>query len=866
MDHPHLRGGRGRVARVAGVLSMGVNAAYLAAAPGTSLLYVVNVLVHPFLGVGVALAFAVWWWRRRDDAATFAAGAVTWLGLGCGTVLALWSLWGPAPRPLLWAHVAVTLAGVAGLLWARRPGRLDRPGSTRGLWHPAAGLFVLAVPLCLLAALVERTPAPSAFVNPPAAADFGGEAMGGEDGPFHPSAAHTAAGSALPAAALPPADTCAGAGCHDAAVAQWEASPHRWAGRENPWYRATLAAFEADAGAAATGWCAGCHEPGRLVTGAATTLADDGAGAAAGSAAVAATGVSCAACHGIAAAKSTIGQGQYVLAPPGAARLAGADTPLARRLHRWAVRLDPAAHARAWSPAALTGPLAPETCATCHKAHFDAPLNGYRWVQHMNDYDQWQASHISGYGGRSFYQPSPRTCVDCHMPRDDGGARSHRFAAADAATALLSGDPEQLAAVEASLASGAVTVDLFALTADDVRLAPLDGAAVSSGTPVRLDVVVATPGMGHFFPGGKMDTADVWLELVVHGADGGPLVHSGGLDADGGLDPAAHRYRLRMIDGELRPLEHGDLQRARAVVYQQRIMPLGAEVVRYRFTLPDAAGDVDLTARLRYRELSRELQEWTRETLDAAAPVTPPESVPVLTVAEDRATVRVVAAEAAPAPTPAPLGGDAAALARRFNDYGIGLFLQGDNLGARAAFERVTELTPEDPDVWLNLAWTTLVGGDLAGTEEAVEQAEELAPERARTLFFRGRLEQSGGDAEAAIAAYRAAVSAYPRDRVARVFLLQVLMERERYGEALEQTAAILEVDPEYSLAHYNAMLAHRTLGDAEAAEHHRLRYERFRQDDSALALARPYLERHPHDNLERQAIHEHVPGGEVEQ
>ena len=35
---------------------------------------------------------------------------------------------------------------------------------------------------------------------------------------------------------------------------------------------------------------------------------------------------------------------------------------------------------------------------------------------------------------------------------------------------------------------------------------------------------------------------------------------------------------------------------------------------------------------------------------------------------------------------------------QRWNDYGIGLFLQGDLKGAAAAFSRVTEADPSNPD------------------------------------------------------------------------------------------------------------------------------------------------------------------------
>ena len=40
----------------------------------------------------------------------------------------------------------------------------------------------------------------------------------------------------------------------------------------------------------------------------------------------------------------------------------------------------------------------------------------------------------------------------------------------------------------------------------------------------------------------------------------------------------------------------------------------------------------------------------------------------------------------------------------RWNDWGIGLLLQGDLKGAEYAFRRVTEAEPDYADGWLNVA------------------------------------------------------------------------------------------------------------------------------------------------------------------
>jgi hypothetical protein len=81
-----------------------------------------------------------------------------------------------------------------------------------------------------------------------------------------------------------------------------------------------------------------------------------------------------------------------------------------------------------------------EFCAACHKVHLDQPVNHYRWFRGFNEYDNWQASGVSGQGARSFYYPDKSsTCADCHMPQvpshdpgnRDGMIHSHRFPAAN---------------------------------------------------------------------------------------------------------------------------------------------------------------------------------------------------------------------------------------------------------------------------------------------------------------------------------------------------------------------------------------------------------------------------------------------------
>jgi tetratricopeptide (TPR) repeat protein len=86
-----------------------------------------------------------------------------------------------------------------------------------------------------------------------------------------------------------------------------------------------------------------------------------------------------------------------------------------------------------------------------------------------------------------------------------------------------------------------------------------------------------------------------------------------------------------------------------------------------------------------------------------------------------------------------------------------------------------------------------------------------------------------------------------------------VLFLQRKYKEAIQQFEETLLIDPEDLSAHYNLMLSYKGLGDAERAKQHELRYLRFKADEAAQALTGPYRNLHPHDNNERQAIHEHT-------
>jgi cytochrome c-type biogenesis protein CcmH/NrfG len=427
----------------------------------------------------------------------------------------------------------------------------------------------------------------------------------------------------------------------------------------------------------------------------------------------------------------------------------------------------------------------------------------------------------------------------------------------------------------------------FGAGGSDVELAPLTGplnrvdAVVRPGETYRVDVVVRTRKIGHFFPGGTVDAFDVWLELQATDDAGRILFWSGKVEDDGKgpVEKGAHFYRSLQLDANGNPINKRNAWSARSVAYVRLIPPGAADTVHYRMTIPkDVQGRIHLKARLHYRKFAW----WNTQFAFAGerAPDAPPATMhydngtwmftgdtskvsgqvkaipdlPIITIAENSATL-----------TADPRGQAAAALTaaesqdwERWNDYGIGLLLQGDLKGAVAAFTCATEANPKNPDGFVNIGRARVQEGDLEGARAALERALELSPNLARAHFFYARVLRAEGRYDDALGRLRQVIAQYPQDRVVRNDAGRILFLQKKYAEAIEEFRRVLSIDPEDLQAHYNLMLSYNGLGQLDRAEEHQKRYLRFKADESAQAITGPYRLKNPEDNNERQPIHEH--------
>jgi tetratricopeptide (TPR) repeat protein len=396
-------------------------------------------------------------------------------------------------------------------------------------------------------------------------------------------------------------------------------------------------------------------------------------------------------------------------------------------------------------------------------------------------------------------------------------------------------------------------------------------------------VVARTRKVGHFFPGGTVDAFDVWIDLEATDNKGRTLLRSGALeDGSGAVDPGAHFYRSLQLDGHGNRINKRNAWATRSVAYVRLIPPGAADTIHYRLDIPPETGDtITITARLRYRKFSWWNTQWAyagvRDPSDVHAPRGPDfddgrwvftgdtskasgaikaiPQLPVVDMAAATATVRVLAPNV---PLPQPPAGTPAGSRERWNDYGIGLLLQGDIRGAEAAFTKVTEIEPTYADGWVNIARARIQEGDMESAETMVRKALEIDPNLAKTHYFLGTALKSLGRYDEALTHLRRAAAAYPRDRVVMNQAGRVLFLQGRLREAAAEFHKVLAIDPEDLQAHYNLMLCHQGLGNSELAARERKLYERFKADESSQAITGPYRQLHPDDNNERQSIHEH--------
>jgi Flp pilus assembly protein TadD len=915
-----------------------ITAAYVFAWPSANIPYFGAIIVHVFGGVLFLIALLFIFkaiWRDASPQARFG-----WILLAIGGLLGLVLIYTGALRrdwPLLYTHIGFCVAGGAFLAsaWAAKRGFLAGGGIAKASLSSA--LFLIAGCLLTAGAYWLRT-VPwerSHRIENPAVAPLTMDSEGdGPSGPYFPSSAQVQNNEKIPASYFIESDSCKR--CHQDIYNQWQSSAHHFSSFNNAWYRKSIEYMQDTIGVKSSKWCAGCHDPALLYSGMFDRPIREVEDTPAGQA-----GLGCMMCHSIAQVKSTMGQADFKLEYPELHKLAASKNPIVRWTHDYLTNLNPEPHRRVFLKPFMRTQTA-QFCSTCHKVHLDTPVNHYRWFRGFNEYDNWQASGVSGFGSRSFYYPAKsQQCADCHMPATNstdagniaGLIHSHQFPAANTALPYANGDAAQLKTTEDFLTKGQLSVDIFAISTESpaqkaaaessaaaaasapglsttfavgeeaassapananpnaatpvaMLTAPLNrtNPSVRRGGTYRVDVVVRTRKLGHFFPGGTVDAYDCWLELNAVDDNGQTIFWSGYVQGDGKgpVDPSAHFYKSLQIDGHGNPINKRNAWATRSVVYVHLIPPGAAETVHYRIQVPPGAGDrIHLHAKVNYRKFT-----WWNTQFSFAGQHDPAQKspdvapgydetnwvftgdpskvpggakgipdLPIVVVAENALDVNVLPANSKEPAANVSLNKDDWT---RWNDYGIGLLAQGDLAGAAAAFQKITEIDPANPDGWTNIGRVRVQEGNLTAAREVLERALSLKPDLARAHYFEARALRGQGHFDEAIAHLRTVLVQYPEDRVVHDDLGRILFLQHHYADAISEFQATLGIDPEDLEANYNLMLCYTGIGQPDKASDFQKRYLRFKADESAQTLVGPYLRAHANDNTERQPIHEH--------
>lgn len=706
---------------------------------------------------------------------------------------------------------------------------------------------------------------------------------------FEPSLAQTASGNFIPAETLMMDNYCMN--CHEDAFEGWFHSAHRFSSFNNQPYLFSVretrqVSLKRDGNVKAARWCAGCHDVVPFFSGAFDDPNFDDVNHP-----TAQAGITCTACHAITHVNSTRGNADYTIEEPVHYPFAFSTNRFLQYLNQQLVKAKPEFHKKTFlKPFMRTA----EFCSTCHKVSIPQELNKYKeFLRGQNHYDTYLLSGVSGHGARSFYYPdqAQQNCSGCHMPlqassdfganffnptnRSDRYIHNHLFPSANTGVAYLRGDTNTVKAHEEFL-RGSLRVDIFGLkeggAIDDPLIAPLRPRvpALKPGRRYLLEVVLRTLKVGHPFTQGTVDSNEIWVDTSVTGG-GRTVGRSGGLGPHKEVDPWSHFVNVYMLDRNGNRVDRRNPQDIFTPLYNHQIPPGAGQAVHYEFVVPeDQTTPLTVEVRLQYRKFDTIYMNYVFATnYSKGAPFTVTNNLPITTIASDRIVFPIEGAD--PGSSEASMmNAQKSAIPewQRWNDYGIGLLLEG-NVGAEKgqliqaaeAFEHVESLGRADGAV--NLARVYFKEGRLDDAVAALQRASKFDPPAPRwqIAWFNGLVNKQNGFLDRAISEFRSILEdRYPEldrrgfdfskdyeviNELGQTYFERSKMERgnpERQKEflhlAVDTFERTLKIDSENLTAHYNLALVFGQLGDEAKAEEHRREHQKFLPDYNAQGAA----------------------------
>ncbi len=517
-----------------------------------------------------------------------------------------------------------------------------------------------------------------------------------------------------------------------------------------------------DGSVQASRWCAGCHDPVPFFSG---QFDDPNYDIRNKSDTTTQAGITCTVCHAITNVNSVTGNADYTIDEPLHYPFAYSENGLLQWINNQLVKAKPAMHKKTFLKPFHRSEEFCSTCHKVSLPYALNHYKDFLRGQNHYDPFVLSGQSGHGARSFYYPDKAKDRCADCHMPLatsndfgaqefDSSGTRkihNHFFFGANTALPALrnyelllnaqqrrkqgtmfESDPttwpeyvtnkEIQKAHQDFLRDGQMRLDIFALrnggTIEGELIAPLRPVlpALRPGEKYLLEVVLRTLKIGHLFTQGTVDSNEVWVDIEARAGDR-VIGRSGARDPDGSVDPWSHFVNALVIDRRGQRIDRRNPQDIYVSVFNHQIPPGAGQVVHYLLDIPkDIREPIEITTKLQYRKFDRRYMEYVTgadellktgslatallspaEILESAKTrnVTLPD-LPITTMCEDTITLPIegssVKVENAVVKIPE---------WQRWNDYGIGLFLEGEQSSgsekgelrqAEQVFKKVVEL------------------------------------------------------------------------------------------------------------------------------------------------------------------------------
>ena len=695
--------------------------------------------------------------------------------------------------------------------------------------------------------------------------------------------------------------------CHQDIYDDWFHSAHHFSSFNNPAYLYAVretrkVSLDRDGNVHAARFCAGCHDPVPFFSGAFDNPHYDDVNDPTSQA-----GITCTVCHAITELESTRGNGDYIIEEPQHYPFAYSKNPILQQVNMLMVKAKPAFH-----KAEMLKPVhkSAEFCSTCHKVHLPYNLTKYKeWVRGQNHYDSYLLSGVSGHGARSFYYPetAQTDCNGCHMPyresedfaskpHPETGKRvvhNHFFPGANTALPHWRGEDEYVELAR-SILKGCARVDIFGVRKDgeiDGELsAPLrpEIPALQAGNPYLIETVIRTLKMGHHLTQGTVDSNELWLEVQAKSGDR-VIGISGGRTTDEAVDEWSHFVNNFVIDRHGDRIARRNAQDIFIALYDHQIPPGAGQTVHYRLEVPqDIDQPIEVTVKLNYRKFDRGYIDFMDKAYrdgdnDFKGRDSGVNHLPITVIAEDRIVFPVVKHDGSTVQATENGKPPIEPTWQRWNDYGIGLFLNGTAQLKQAAeaFTQVEKFKRYDGP--LNMARVLFAEGNLDGATAALARAAEMDPPPPpwTMAWLSGEVARQQGQFDVAAQNFYSVLYDVNDQRSKRKFDFSLdYVVRNQLGAtyldlalaaqssddldtykdylaaARSEFERVLSLDSENLMAHANLTTIYERLGETAKAEEHRLANLKYKLDDNASNLARrPARQKYPAANKAAEAL-----------